>query len=266
MPARLESPADGRSPTRQLCELGNSNRAARIGAHRERGQARGCRCAGSAARSARRASHVVRIQCLSTKRADTGQSERELVEIHFTQEHSAGQAQFGHLKRVARGDNSSQRERPARRRHVSGFEVVFEQNGNAVQRTTDPSRLPLLIEGACRRGGIRVDGDDRVQPGPGLVVRGDASEIEFDELLGCDLSGGHGRLQIPNALLADVERLDGLRPPARAGHAEANEGGTRCLNELPSRRSLHVLIRADATRRAMPHHAATDDSRPRGFR
>ena len=96
---------------------------------------RGCGDTRPAARSARRARQVVRIQRLTAVRADAGQAEGELVQVDLAEHHGSGLAQHSHLKRVLRRHDAHERKRAAGGRHVGGVVVVLEQDRDAVQRT-----------------------------------------------------------------------------------------------------------------------------------
>ena len=84
-----------------------------------------------------------------------------------------------------------------------------------------------------------MNGDDGIETRPCLIVGGDASQILLDELFRRHSPGRHGRLELANAFLADVELFDALRPHARIARAEFNQRGAGCVNELAPRWAVH---------------------------
>ena len=111
MPARLERPADGRRPTSELCELGiridplvsvPSVKAAKHAAAAEP----------EPPLEPPGMSHVIRVPRLSTQRADAGQAQCQLVEIHFPEKNGASPAQLRNLEGVTRRHDITQCQRP----------------------------------------------------------------------------------------------------------------------------------------------------------
>src|SRR3712207_8618248 len=65
-----------------------------------------------------------------------------------------------------------------------------------------------------------------------LVVGSDALEVRVDQVHGRDLAGGHGRLQLGDALLGDVERR--RLGSARCAGAKHDQQGDRKSTRLNS--------------------------------
>ncbi len=128
----------------------NADRTARVGAHRERSEARGCGDTRSTTRSARRPGQVVRIERLTGVRADRRQAKGELVQVHLAKHHRSGTAQHPYLIRVLRGHDADEGKRAAGGRHVGGVVVIFQQDWDTVQRTAGAALAALAITAGIR--------------------------------------------------------------------------------------------------------------------
>ena len=115
-----------------------------------------------------------------------------------------------------------------------GVEGVFRQEWTAVQRSARTALSPVAIQVAGVLRGTRAEGDDRVQPRAGLVVGLDAIDVAGDQLFGRDRTGGHGFLQLGDALLGDVERTAALCPRVPQHRANCRQGRARDSQKRPS--------------------------------
>ena len=132
------------------------------------------------------------------------------------------------------GWNDASAIEPARGRHLDRLVVVLDEDRNAVQRSARAPRRALGVERVGRLARARIDGDDRVQRRPLLVVGVDARQIEVDELPRRHLSRLHRALQLLDRLLRHVERprpgSGGMPAPGRdtadvpAGPSDQRDG------------------------------------------
>ena len=86
-------------------------------------------------------------------------------------------------------------------RHVEGFAVVLEQDGDAVERAGQPVGLEPLVEAVGLLERVGVHEDDRVELGALFVIGLDTGEAALDELAAGEapvehrlMDGGDGRL------------------------------------------------------------------------
>ena len=169
-----------------------SDRLPRIGSGAKDAEVGGDGRACPAARATGRAREIVRIPRLTAERADRRAAPGELHQVRFGQNDRAGLSQAFDDEPVGRRVGFRQRHRSAGCRHVGRVVVVFQDNGNAVQRS--PGRCGC-IEPVHVRGGLdraRIHGQDGVQRGAFVVVRVDAIEVCARQLGAGDLSGIEG--------------------------------------------------------------------------
>ena len=90
-----------------------------------------------------------------------------------------------------------------------------------------PRLRSFSVERARIRHGIGIDIQDRVQARTGLVVCGDAVQIELNELNRRELTGGHRRLEVPDALFENIKRLGGDRFNSPGNRANRQQDTSR---------------------------------------
>ena len=112
-----------------------------------------------------------------------GTEVRPFAEIGFAQDDGARGAQPGGDGRILRGAPFGQGQRTCGGAHgIARFDIVLEQNRDAVQGAAHVAVLAFLIELAGDGGGIGIDGEHGAELGGPLPLNGlDASEIELDE-------------------------------------------------------------------------------------
>ena len=101
---------------------------------------------------------------------------------------------------------------------IGGFEVVFQQHRDAVQRAAHRSALAFGIETLRNPQRLGVQFDKRVDRRTRFVQRGDAIEVLLHDRTGADLALGHALLQIGNTRALECERCR-LRHGRIRGHA-----------------------------------------------
>ena len=130
-----------------------------------------------------------------------------LAEIGLAQNDRARLAQLLRDERVFHRLRSDQRQRSRRGLHAVGcVDVVFDEDGNAVQRPAGAFRLALGIElfGYGKR--VRIHFDHAVHRRPALVHGFDARQIFFGEGSSGDFAGVHRRLKIGHGGFIELER------------------------------------------------------------
>jgi hypothetical protein len=108
--------------------------------------------------------------------------------------------------RVTRGPRAGHGERAGGRQHtVGGVYVVFNENGDAVQRPADAARPALAVErvGDGERVGVRLD--DRPQGGAAAVHVLYAFEILLGDLAGRQPTRPHRLLEARGGRLVQLE-------------------------------------------------------------
>ena len=179
---------------------GNPNGAAGVTPHARDGKVRGDRRTCAAARSAGIAVEVVRILRLPAAGADGRDTRGELVHVRLADDDGAGVLQTPHLECIATRVKCRQRDRTCRGRHFYSFVIVFDDDGNTVQRPPHSPRPALSVKLIGGREGLRVERDHRVECRTFLVVCRDPGQVEFHELAGRDRTGLHRRLQLGDGL------------------------------------------------------------------
>ena len=74
---------------------------------------------------------------------------------------------------------------------INGFNVVFEQDGDAVQRATRPTFLPFGVQRFGDGQGFWVNGQNAVEVGAVLINLLDAIQVNLDDFLGSHAAIGH---------------------------------------------------------------------------
>ncbi len=126
------------------------------------------------------------------------------MKVRFSDDHGAGFAQLAHLKCVASGHRSFERQRSCRRRQVDRFEVVLHHDRNTVERAPGSSSGPFTIERVRVVERVRVERNHRVDRRPILVVSGDAGEVRLGDRPRGRCSVTHRAREISNRLFGDV--------------------------------------------------------------
>ena len=98
-------------------------------------------------------------------------------------------------------------ERAGGRGEIGGVVVVLHHDRDAVHGGSRALAFALGVEltGALER--VRIDGNDGVELGTGLVVGLDASEAEFDEPLRCQSTGVEGSVDFSDGSRRQLERF-----------------------------------------------------------
>jgi hypothetical protein len=115
--------------------------------------------------------------------------------------------------------DADQRERSGRRHHaILGRDVVFDDDGNAVQRTARAARLAFGVELVGDRQRVRIRLQDGADRGPLAVEGGDSRQIFFSERPRGVLPGLHPVLQFDDRRFVEIEgaRLLSRRQKRRA--------------------------------------------------
>ena len=103
------------------------------------------------------------------------------AESRFGEDQSAGLFQFFDDKRIAIGIIVLEQHRSDRRRQAFDIGLIFDDHRDAVQRThrsrgvVDAVELRRLVER------LAVEGNNRIERRPVLVVGGDAIEVELHQ-------------------------------------------------------------------------------------
>ena len=177
---------------------GDADRSACVRAPADGGKARGDGRAGPAARSSGVARRVVGIPGLTAERTERRDPDGEFHQVRLAEQHRAGGAEFRGNERITAGRGACQTDRSRAGRQVLSVVIVFEDDGDAVQRTAGTFRLALLIERGGFRSGSRVQPDQRVEDGALLIVGCDPVQVHADQRFGRDTSGCHSGLQLLN--------------------------------------------------------------------
>ncbi len=189
-------PAVGRlDPDQPAHGRGLADRAARVGADRDRGLESGHSGRAAAAAAAGDAVGVPRVAGRPVRGVLGGRPHRELVHVGLTDDHNAGGPQLRHHSRVVRRPPALKHPAAAGRRHAARGEHVLEGQRDARKRPETLPRGPAAVDTA-RRGDSTVDVDvqERVDPIIDLrdpVKRG-LSHLQRAEFTGGDRGGGLG--------------------------------------------------------------------------
>ena len=224
MPLRLRSPCVGFRPTIPLEDDGPRNRSAGVGAESQRRVRRRDRDAGAARRSRRRPREIVRVERLAAERA-ARRPRGELRHVQLREHDRAGRVQLLHDEGVFARDRSFEQHRSARRRQIGGVVVVFQHDGDAVQRRARAFRLALRVERARRLDGFRVQREHGAQRRPLPVVGLDAREAQLHEALRGQRAGVERAVDVGDRQRVEVDRLRGGRRPRRDDERERKRGG-----------------------------------------
>jgi hypothetical protein len=160
---------------------------------------------------------------------------RPLREVRLPEHDRARCAQPGDDEGVAWGRRAGEGERPGGGQHaIAGCDVVFDEDGDAVQRTARAPGFPLGIQtvGVLQR--VRIDLDHAPDRGSLPIDRLDSREVLLDERAGRVPSGLHSLLEIRNRCLFDIER--GWRDHPGRGCRPAHDGESRARQDQGSQR------------------------------
>jgi hypothetical protein len=165
-------------------------------------------------RVARIAARVERVVAVAVQRVVirghrriAGHPVRELGHARLRDDDRAGIAQIFRERRFVRRNIAVERQRAAGRRHVRRHDVVFDRDGNAVQRTADLAGFALGIERVRFLHRVRIDVDRRVEA---VLVHADAHEVLRDEIVRSDAAAAHRFLHLGDRRFDDAERLRGF--------------------------------------------------------
>ena len=194
-------PLVGRGPRRHPAERGSqahdaaerrgvAQRAAHVGAVRERHHARRQRAGRSSARAAGGPVGVVRVAGGAEDGVEGVRPGRELRHVGLAEEHHAGRADPLDDQVVVVGHVVREHRRAEGRRPPGGGVGVLHREGQAVQRAQRAAAGLVLVGGAgAVAGPVLVERDDRVELG---VAGGDPVEVQVQQLARRDLAPGHG--------------------------------------------------------------------------
>jgi hypothetical protein len=105
----------------------------------------------------------------------------QLSQRRLAEHDRAGLSQLLGHERVAVGKIVLEQDGTERRRHSSHVELVFHDEGDAVQRPREPRLLERGVQTIGFLQRLRVDRDDRIERRTLLVVRLDAIEIQLHQ-------------------------------------------------------------------------------------
>ncbi len=205
-----------------------AHRNAGIGAQAHHREIRRHRNTGSTGRSTRCIRGVVGVADIARRaRVDAVEtSVRELRERGLGDQDAAGLAHACYRSRIALGLEVRERCRAARRRQVAAVDVVLGDERNAVQRAAELAGFPeLRIERIGLRERLLVDGDDRIEHRPLLIVGLDAREIGRGDFACRGRAFEISRLDLLDGGLLDREigASDADRQHREAGSEQRND-------------------------------------------
>ena len=160
-----------------------------------------------------------------------------LAQVGLAQNDGAGLAQFLRHERIFRRTRTHQRQRSGRGLHaVGGVDVVFDQDGNAVQRAARALGFALLVEGLRDGQGVGIEFDHAIDGRPAPVYFFDPGHVFLGEGLSCEFSRCHTRLEICDGELVELEASNFGRAGAAARHLAGagqrrQQGGADSAND-----------------------------------
>ena len=178
---------------------------------------------------------VVRVPGLSAQRADGRPAQGQLGEVRLGQNKRSGLPQPPHDEGVVWRDGLGQGDRGARRRHIGGVEVVLHDHWNAVE---GPAVGPVRdIEAIQLSGGVErtwVQGQNRVERRPLVVVRLDPAEVVLHQLHAGESTRGEGVVDPSDGGFFQGEGAADLTFPSNClattrGQAEREDEGLGCV-------------------------------------
>ena len=154
-----------------------------------------------------------------------------LAEICFAENDGARRAQPFRDEGIARGDGTGERKRARGGQHpAGGFDIVFDQYGNAVQRPARAFRGALAIQRFGNRERFRIQLDDGVDARSLLIESIDARQIPFGHRARGELSRAESAVEIVEGGFLEIERL-----------AESPRGGQSGEGVLEKLAAMHLL-------------------------
>ena len=215
---------DGRPQTHQAVDGGRTaHRAAGILSDAHRGEVGRDAGAGSAGGTGWAARGVIGVS--SNAEGGTNVSGGKLAHIGFPQNDGPRFLHLGCDRGVSPRDESLEDHGPIRRRHVAGFDLVLQQNGNAMQGTHRSGRGIRRVQalGFLERAG--VDGLDGVQVGPRLVIDLDAVQVEVHQFAASDPLGLECRVDLVNRGFQKMKAFPAHWSPRRLRRRAAGAAG-----------------------------------------
>ena len=161
----------------------------------------------------------MRIQRL-TAEGTVGAPGRKLRQVDLGEYDGTGVAELLHQYGIARRDVPLEQYGPGGGRQVARVVVVLEHDGDAVQRRALALCFAFAVECACGFERLRVEHDHGMNGRTLTIIRGDAREIPFDELLRRERAGVEGRVELGDCGGVKVKgalRTGGRRDPLRGG-------------------------------------------------
>src|SRR5215467_14661656 len=131
------------------------------------------------------------------RRAEIG----PLAEIGLAQDDGARVAEPLRHGGVLVWPRTRQAQRPGRRHHVRGVDVVFEHDRDAMQWAAHVAGPTLLVEPPCDFPRVLVHFEDRPKGGTLLVQTRNPIQVELDQVGSSEVAALHGRLQIGDCRL-----------------------------------------------------------------
>ena len=204
----------------------------RVAARADNPEAGGNRGARAAAGTAGCACEVVWIPRLAAQRTESRAASRQFHQVRFREDQSTCFPQSLDYKCILQRHRLRQGQRTAGGRHVRRVIVVFQDDGNAMERPqrrsvrgTEPIHL-----GRCFQS-FGIDRDDGVQPGSCVVKGLNPIQISLHELHARDLSRRKSRMSA--AYCRFRNKVTGPSRPARfalpgrqhAGHEQQKDEG-----------------------------------------
>src|SRR5262249_56630091 len=90
-------------------------------------------------------------------------------------------------------------------RHIACFDLILQQDGNAMQGTRQPRRLKSRIQSLGFLDGTRVDRLNRIEVRSALVIGLDAFQVKFYQPAACDLAGFESHVYTVDSCFQNAE-------------------------------------------------------------
>jgi hypothetical protein len=250
--AAREQPHGGPHPDDAHDGRGAEDRAGGVGAERRGAQARRHRGPAPRARAAGRAVERMRVAREASHRAPAadrlgGAHVRPLAQVGLAEDERAGLAQASHDGGVAARDVVLEGERARGGRDRLGrLDVVFDENGNPVERPRDPPRARSASSAtACVTRQRVLEREHRVEQRPGCRRAGDAMEIRVHErdAVTCPVDSSAESSAIDFASTTSLACGGRAAPSCGAAHEAKNpdENRQRRMPAPPRSTRLHAL-------------------------
>ncbi len=216
----------------------SANRTTSVGAQCEGGEPGGDGSAAAPARPGRRPIHGKGVADLPAERRQRCAA-GELAHVGQPEDDAAGAPEPSSLLGVLGRHRVAQAVEACRRRPPGDVDVRLEEHRNPMQRASRPARPTLGIQCASvlkRRG---TEPENGVQRRAGLVVGGDARQVQRGQPLGREHSGREGAAEVGDRGGREIDGPSGATADRYAalhrGHREQREQGPPIHGDAPVR-------------------------------